>query len=67
MGIYNSNCDLNKYKIFYAVAEEKSFSRAAEVLHISQPAISHAIKELENHWNQLMKTQPKKKSLIYLK
>jgi len=47
MGIYNSNCDLNKYKIFYAVADCKSFSKAAEILHISQPAISHAIKELE--------------------
>lgn len=48
MGIYNSNCDFNKYKIFYAAAESKSFSKAAEVLHISQPAISYAIKELED-------------------
>lgn len=48
MGIYNSSCDFNKYKIFYAVAESKSFSRAAELLHISQPAISYAIKELED-------------------
>ncbi len=47
MGIYNSNIDFNKYKFFYAVAENKSFSKAAELLHISQPAISHAIKELE--------------------
>lgn len=51
MGIYDSNCDLNKYKIFYAVAECKSFSKAAEILHITQPAISHAIKELENQLN----------------
>ena len=51
MGIYNSNCDFNKYKIFYAVAETKSFSKAAEVLHISQPAISYAIKELEDTLN----------------
>jgi len=47
MNIYNSNCDFNKYKMFYAVAENKSFSKAAEILHISQPAISYAIKELE--------------------
>ena len=47
MGIYNSNCDFNKYKMFYAVSEYKSFSKAAEVLHISQPAISYAVKELE--------------------
>lgn len=48
MGIYNSNYDFNKYKTFYAVAETKSFSKASEVLHISQPAISYAIKELED-------------------
>lgn len=47
MGIYNSNFDFNKYRAFYSVAEYKSFSKAAEVLHISQPAISHAVKELE--------------------
>ena len=49
MGIYNSNNDFNKYKTFYAVAETKSFSKASEVLHISQPAISYAIKELEDN------------------
>ena len=48
MGIYDSNSDYNKYKIFYAVAECNSFSKAVDVLHISQPAISYAIKELEN-------------------
>lgn len=48
MGIYDSNSDFNKYKIFYAVAEAKSFSKAADVLHISQPAISYAVKEIED-------------------
>ena len=48
MGIYNSNFDFNKYRAFYAVAESKSFSKAAEHLHISQPAISYSIKELED-------------------
>ena len=48
MGIYNSNFDFNKYRAFYAVAVEKSFSKAADVLHISQPAISYSVKELEN-------------------
>lgn len=47
MGIYNSNFDFNKYRAFYAVAECKSFSKATELLHVSQPAISHSIKELE--------------------
>ena len=48
MGIYNSNFDFNKYKAFYAVAETNSFSKAADLLHISQPAISYSVKELEN-------------------
>ena len=47
MGIYNSNFDFNKYRAFYAIAETKSFSKAAEILHISQPAISYSIKEVE--------------------
>lgn len=47
MSIYNSNCDFNKYRVFYAVAECLSFSKATELLHISQPAISYSIKELE--------------------
>ena len=47
MGIYNSNFDFNKYRAFYAVAECKSFSKATELLHVSQPAISRAVKELE--------------------
>lgn len=51
MGIYNGVCDFNKYKTFYAVAETKSFSKASELLLISQPAISYAIKELEDNLN----------------
>ncbi|MDD6879706.1 MAG: LysR family transcriptional regulator [bacterium] len=47
MGIYSSNFDFNKYRAFYAVSEFKSFSKAAQALHISQPAISYSIKELE--------------------
>lgn len=45
------NMDLNFYKIFCVVAEHKSFSKAAEKLFISQPAISYNIKELENNLN----------------
>ncbi len=35
------------YKIFYEVARCGSLSRAAEELHVSQPAVSQAIKQLE--------------------
>lgn len=51
MDIFDSNIDINKYKVFLAVAEFNSFSKAAEYLHISQPAISHSIKELEEQLN----------------
>lgn len=39
--------DINQLEVLIAVAQEKSFSRAAERLHRSQPAISQAIRRLE--------------------
>ena len=42
------NFDLNLYKVFLTVAETKNISKAAELLYISQPAISYDIKMLEN-------------------
>lgn len=47
---YN-DIDLNLYKIFLAVADCKSFSKAANNLHITQPAVSYAIKTLEENLN----------------
>lgn len=38
---------LFQYEVFHRVAENKSFTRAAEELHVSQSAISHAVKSLE--------------------
>ena len=43
--------DLYKLKSFYTVARLKSFSRAAEVLYLTQPAVSTQIKDLENKYN----------------
>lgn len=40
--------DINQLEVLVAVAREKSFSRAAEVLHRTQPAISQAVRRLEN-------------------
>ena len=43
----NTNIDLNLYKTFYAVAKHGGFSKASEVLYVSQPAVSASIKKLE--------------------
>lgn len=42
------NMDLELYKIFYTVACCKNISQAADMLYISQPAVSKSIKKLEN-------------------
>ncbi|MBB4824958.1 DNA-binding transcriptional LysR family regulator [Sporosarcina luteola] len=39
--------DLKQLTYFVTVVEQKSFSKAASVLHISQPSLSNAIKNLE--------------------
>ena len=36
---------------FLAVADNLSFARAAEQLHITQPAVTHQISSLENELN----------------
>lgn len=64
MGIFENESDFNKYRFFYAVAEYKSFSKAAEYLHISQPAISHAIKELEGQLNTKLFIRDKKTVIL---
>src|ERR1044071_1604619 len=38
---------LNALKIFLAVAQERSFSRAAAKVHRTQPAVSQAVRRLE--------------------
>ncbi|MFD5854031.1 LysR family transcriptional regulator, partial [Cytobacillus pseudoceanisediminis] len=44
-GIYIMQLDL--YRVFYVTAMEKNFSKAAKKLYITQPSVSHAIKQLE--------------------
>lgn len=40
--------NLDLYRVFYTVAKRGSLTRAAEELYISQPAVSQAVKQLEN-------------------
>src|ERR1700745_1733425 len=40
--------DLTALRIFLSVAEERSFSRAAAKVHRTQPAVSQAVKRLED-------------------
>ncbi len=42
--------DLWQLKIFVTVVQEKSFSKASDIIHLSQPTVSSHIKELEKHF-----------------
>src|SRR5271166_6655167 len=42
--------NLDRLRIFQAVAETQSFTRAAEVVHLTQPGISKHIKQMEEYY-----------------
>src|SRR3954470_7645316 len=42
--------ELRQLAVFVAVAEERSFSRAADRLHVVQSAVSAAVRRLEREW-----------------
>ncbi|WP_151447846.1 LysR family transcriptional regulator [Lacisediminimonas profundi] len=58
------NATLRQLKVFETVARHSSFSRAAEELHLTQPAISTQVKTLEGHVGMPLFEQLGKK--IYL-
>ena len=43
--------NLELYRIFKIVADEENLTKASEKLHISQPAVTKHIKNLENELN----------------
>lgn len=45
------NINFEYYKIFYYVAKNKNITKAAEELHISQPALSRMLKVMEEQLN----------------
>lgn len=44
--VYGRDLDLNLLRVFVVVAEEKSFTRAASRLYLTQPAVSAAMRRL---------------------
>lgn len=44
----NDRLDWNLLRTFLVIVQERSFSRAAIRLHITQPAVSQALKRLED-------------------
>ena len=52
--------DLRQIRAFVAVARERSFTRAAETLHIAQPAVSMAIARLEDELELTLFNRQKK-------
>lgn len=42
--------NLNQLRIFQAVAEARSFTRAADLVHLTQPGISKHVKQMEEYY-----------------
>lgn len=58
------NATLRQLKVFEAVARLGSFSRAAEELHLTQPAVSAQVKKLEEHCGLALFEQLGKKIFV---
>jgi len=54
------NIDFELYRVFYTVANYENITRASEELHISQPAISKSIKNLEEQLGGQLFTRTKR-------
>lgn len=51
MKMKKKSTDLNLFKVFMAIYQEQNLTRAAEVLSITQPAVSNALSRLRNSFN----------------
>ncbi|MEK6720773.1 MAG: LysR family transcriptional regulator [Chloroflexota bacterium] len=45
-GLFETRVTVHQLRVFKTVADQRGFTRAAEALHLSQPAISHQMKSL---------------------
>lgn len=52
--------DTFSYRIFLTIAKYQSFQKAAELYHVTPPAISHTIKELEKEFGSPLFTRSKR-------
>lgn len=55
--------NLELYKIFLEVANEKNITRASEKLNISQPAVTRHIKNLESQLNLVLFNRTKRNGI----
>jgi DNA-binding transcriptional LysR family regulator len=56
--------DFRNLRYFVAVAEERGFRRAAQRLHVSQPAVSQQVRKLEEDLGvQLIERTPRRVAL----
>ncbi len=55
--------DLWQLNIFCKVVEQKSFSRAGKIVHLSQPTVSSHIKDLEDHFGSRLIDRLSKEAL----
>lgn len=46
--------NLELYKVFYLAAKTGSFTKAAQALYITQPSVSHAVKQLEDNFGSAL-------------
>ena len=59
-----SRIDLNLFRVFAAIAEEGSTTNAAERLHLSQSAVSHALSRLREQLNDPLFTRNGKRLIL---
>jgi DNA-binding transcriptional LysR family regulator len=58
------NMEIPELEVLIAVAEEKSFSRAAKILHKTQPAVSQAIRRLESEVGETLFDRSSKEGVL---
>lgn len=56
--------EIRELRYFWTVAEEKSFTKAAKILHITQPTLSRQMKELEERLGTPLFIRQKKQLLL---